>query len=416
MFPRCLTKPIDDLKACKPFVLVLIDGDDTKVRFAIFLGRSSQTLLISFQFLDKFVKNGVQGGQDAVRELRQAVFHHFKNKSDFQYDFDIVIRVYSNMEGLSNAYYQAKLLAEPAHFRPFVQGFNKSQELCDYLDAGNDKEGADTKIKGENRQHNIFMRLTESIATMELFFWNAHCKHIMLGGSGDNSYAGFLRKFTLTDQVCERITLLEALPFASGLEELASKFQVTSFRHVFRDTKLLTRRVSFQDQGNRPPKSPSVSYATTVSKAPAAIRAEANSVLPKSPSSPALESKPATAELQPRRIYLNSRGQRVDQPVRYNKILMNPLQARKLCNRHFLTRCNFVKCTHSHEGKLTDDQLETLKHIARQSPCYSIWCEDPDCVNGHRCIHDPKCDRGSNCRFPEEMHSVDNKVVRSIVV
>jgi len=31
----------------------------------------------------------------------------------------------------------------------FVRGFNKSHPLCDFVDAGNDKEAADSKIKGK---------------------------------------------------------------------------------------------------------------------------------------------------------------------------------------------------------------------------------------------------------------------------
>jgi len=67
---------------------------------------------------------------------------------DFSLDTRIVIRVFSNLAGLSKTYLDAKIVTESASLRQFVQGFNKEYALCEYVDAGDDKEAADTKIKG----------------------------------------------------------------------------------------------------------------------------------------------------------------------------------------------------------------------------------------------------------------------------
>lgn len=63
---------------------------------------------------------------------------------DFNYDHKIVIKVYANMRGLSKLYTQYGL-----DVSEFILGFNKSNPLCDFIDAGNHKESADKKIQGQ---------------------------------------------------------------------------------------------------------------------------------------------------------------------------------------------------------------------------------------------------------------------------
>lgn len=244
---------------------------------------------------------------------------------------------------------------------------------------------------------------------MSLFFNNTHCKHIMFAGSGDSSYAGFLRQYTLTTQVCSRIVLVESVPFASKFIELADKFEKTEFKVLFRDTKIDIRRPSFRDEGpGRPQRSPPPSYASTVKQVGQSQSEEDNFF--KDTTSPT-----ASERGERRKIFLNKDGHRVDRDVRPDKGLVTSLKPRKLCNRHFLTRCNYVSCMHSHEGTLTPAQTEALRYIARLSPCQTLHCDDPDCVAGHRCMAGSKCDRrGSNCWFSEEMHNVDTTIVRSI--
>lgn len=228
----------------------------------------------------------------------------------------------------------------------------------------------------------------------------------MFAGSGDNSYAGFLRQYTFTTQVCSRIVLVESVPFASKFGELAGKFERTEFKTLFRETKIDTRRASFREEvAGRPQRSPPPSYASTVKQA----GPEGDNYLKD------MTGSPASDRTDRRKIFLNKDGYRVDRDVRPDKGLVTSLKPRKLCNRHFLTRCNYVSCMHSHEGTLTAAQTEALRYIARLSPCSTLKCEDPDCVAGHRCMAGSKCDRrGSNCWFSEEMHNVDTAIVGSI--
>jgi hypothetical protein len=102
------------------------------------------------QFLDELVQRGISGGEDTAQKLREALSGYVKGLDGMSlHDAQIVIRIYANMEGLSKTYRDAKLLSSPSQLDLFVRGFNKSHPLCDFGDAGNDKEAADSKIKGE---------------------------------------------------------------------------------------------------------------------------------------------------------------------------------------------------------------------------------------------------------------------------
>lgn len=91
---------------------------------------------------------GTAGGEEAAKTLRQKVFDHLKYDNNFKLDHKITIRVYANLRGLSKTYVDKGILATVSGFADFVLGFNKAHPLCDFIDAGNHKEAADTKLKG----------------------------------------------------------------------------------------------------------------------------------------------------------------------------------------------------------------------------------------------------------------------------
>lgn len=123
-----LQKSID----CDLFMLVLIDGDHTL-------------------FGDEYVKDGLQGGERAARDLQRALFEYFKDKQYFKHDYRIVTRIYVNLAGLSKTYSDAKTVSDLTTFPCFVQGFNKTYDLAKIIDAGNAKQGSDRMIKGTSR-------------------------------------------------------------------------------------------------------------------------------------------------------------------------------------------------------------------------------------------------------------------------
>lgn len=58
------------------------------------------------------------------------------------------IRVYANKKGLASAYSHNKIIGNADDFDMFVRGFNMGHPMCDFVDAGDGKECADSKLKG----------------------------------------------------------------------------------------------------------------------------------------------------------------------------------------------------------------------------------------------------------------------------
>ena len=121
-----------------PFVLVLIDGD-------------------GLNFLDQMVREGAEGGEQASRSLRDALLDYLQHDPEIPAHTKLVIRVFANVSGLAMEYAKQGILSDPGIFFQFIKGFNGANALCDYVDAGSDKEAADTKIKGESMTayHNL---------------------------------------------------------------------------------------------------------------------------------------------------------------------------------------------------------------------------------------------------------------------
>lgn len=60
-----------------------------------------------------------------------------------------MVRIYSNILGLSKSLARLGLVGKEARsFSIFAGGFTAAQDLFDYVDAGDKKEGADYKIRG----------------------------------------------------------------------------------------------------------------------------------------------------------------------------------------------------------------------------------------------------------------------------
>lgn len=58
--------------------------------------------------------------------------------------------MYANVKGLSKKYKEANILPDTSDFYAFIRGFNMEDALCDFIDAGDGKECADFKLKGNN--------------------------------------------------------------------------------------------------------------------------------------------------------------------------------------------------------------------------------------------------------------------------
>ncbi|KAK3075327.1 hypothetical protein LTR53_001460 [Teratosphaeriaceae sp. CCFEE 6253] len=127
------------------------------------------------------------------------------------------------MTKLVGVYTTAGIVKDQRTMRDFFRGFNEVHLLVEVIDAGDDKEGADTKIKPDN---------------IMLFAQNEQCMHILLAGSADNGYTGFLRPFALSGTEERRLSLIETIPFPAAFKEVVNQFTVVKFPQIFRTNKI----------------------------------------------------------------------------------------------------------------------------------------------------------------------------------
>ncbi|KAL8870586.1 MAG: hypothetical protein Q9174_003406 [Haloplaca sp. 1 TL-2023] len=202
MFFERLQASQDEVKALRrasernAFVLVLIDGD-------------------CMNFLDDLMKKLEAGGEETAERLRTAIRKYIQEHlSDIRADAEPLVRIFANIRGLAKTLVDAKILDSPEDLGRFVCGFNKKFTSFDFIDAGNGKECSDAKLK----------------KSFELFIRNAHCKHIIFGGSADNGYARLLDSYTGDPSSSKMITMLEGPPFAHELAPIAEKFKQCEYR------------------------------------------------------------------------------------------------------------------------------------------------------------------------------------------
>ena len=181
-----------------PFVLVLIDGD-------------------GYIFDDDLVSSGAEGGQKAAHLLDQAVKDSLRNRGGLE-NCRIMVRIYANLSGLSKTLSKVKLAGpEKRSLAPFVANFNRSNELFDFVDAGELKENADYKIR----------------AMFRLFAENAQCKHIYFAGCHD---VGYISELTPYVNNRDRITLVRSTSFHPEFTKLGLRTE--NFSNIFRLTPL----------------------------------------------------------------------------------------------------------------------------------------------------------------------------------
>jgi hypothetical protein len=100
------------------------------------------------KFHERLIRAGGEGGVDAATLLHQKVKEYL---SYMQLDnCRIMVRVYANLHGLGKALNRAGNEVGPHGYAlgPFAANFTRSQDLFEFVDAGEKKEGADFKIKG----------------------------------------------------------------------------------------------------------------------------------------------------------------------------------------------------------------------------------------------------------------------------
>lgn len=102
------------------------------------------------QFKEHFIRAGSEGGISAAQALGDSVRELMHSTMGMQADrCRIMVRVYANMLGLSKALARLGLVGHEARsLSSFTSAFNRAQDLFDFVDAAERKEGSDFKIRG----------------------------------------------------------------------------------------------------------------------------------------------------------------------------------------------------------------------------------------------------------------------------
>ncbi|KAH7384175.1 hypothetical protein DE146DRAFT_217595 [Phaeosphaeria sp. MPI-PUGE-AT-0046c] len=424
-----------------PFIMVLIDGDGM-----IFNG--------------EYIQEGETGGRRAASQLHAEVQNYMQSQcEDVPLGARIVCRVYANVRGLGDVLVRNGTIEELSIFEDFVRGFSRGKTLFDFVDVGAGKDRADEKI----------------IESLKLFSQDYHCRRILFGCSHYNGYARSLEECSDRPEIVGKVVLLEGVPFEKEL--LALPYKAIKFPRLFRDSKIVLPGApgaytplaqssparNYTMLPGLPTRFPPPARPAVVIDSPLPTQAAlAASNIPRTPSSSTLASdqnttvKPATTpgtwaakaaaappppahratspEYKPMNrdevVSRNRNGQRVDPPTKdYDKAEVDRVKKMKLCNTHFLRKeCPYGdQCSHDHSARPTEDELKTLRLVARMAPCVNgSGCSDNRCIYGHRCPAPPhrtrhvkgtkSCIFEDQCKFPVELHDIDTTVVKTVVI
>lgn len=240
---------------------------------------------------------------------------------------------------------------------------------------------------------------------LELFWSLPQCKRIVLAGSGDRGYVGFLRQYTQSPAQCKRLALLQARPFHRDWNDIVSRVDVVEAPTLFRKDPL-SESSSAQAQ---PPSTPNSNAALTRSSAATSSTQSSSSCT--QPSKPPKSRDSTTIE-----VGYNAAGHRIDPNLRIDTRLRDRFMSmsKRHCFDHHLSHCSKPKskCAFTHGEPLTALSYDTLVFVARLHPCRSRSCSRPACYFGHHCPYGVRCNR--SCKFSEERHEGDMTVVRTM--
>ncbi|KAI9367661.1 hypothetical protein BJX61DRAFT_527369 [Aspergillus egyptiacus] len=390
-----------------PFVLVLVDGD-------------------AYLFKEYLVKAGQQGGSKAAQILSESLKDLAHERLGSQADqCRIMVRIYSNVLGLSKTLARTGLVGNEARsLSAFASSFTAAQDLFDYVDAGDKKEGADYKIREMFR----------------LFADNNQCKHIFFAGCHD---AGYLSLLTPYRGRTDRITLIKAASFHPEFENL--DFPVRELPAVFMSTQTSSNHVSPPSM-QQIPQAPKIcthyqkgicrygNQCTKIHIMPGQHLSRPVNDIPTGPmgsqiSSPvSSHSKDFRTPARDEGLYatslpymnvklldfipVNRDGERLDsyvpQPPKESwEAYQRRSKQRKPCNNYHLARdCENEDCEFDH-NPVDSNSLNVMKYILRQHVCpKGASCRSLKCYLGHHCQRGG-CKGIKPCKFNRRAHTLD---------
>ena len=248
----------------------------------------------------------------------------------------------------------------------------------------------------------------------------------MFGCSHDNGYARLLEDVS----GYSKVTLLEGVPFERELALLKPKFGHAKFDNLFRTSKINLHQPKFPQtpqtslsslpktmamaspmspQSQPQPQSNESSPNGTTNGVSIGYQPPSQQTVARPPSTPNNNAAPMLASWatkavsgppglpvplasppqtpKPAGIPRNKYGQRIDVLGKYDPTEFKRVQKLKMCNVHFLRQdCPYGNdCTHDHFYKPNQNEVETLRQVARSTPCkWGTGCDDEKCIYGHR--------------------------------
>ena len=191
---------------------------------------------------------------------------------------------------------------------------------------------------------------------------------------------------------------------------LKSKYSTTRFEGLFRTAKINAYPQQYyqpQQQTPLPPMNHTISSSTPPQQAQ--YQSPYQPVTSRTPPAPPtnttmnptanswasaanaarIASPPPTSQPTPITTVVprNRYGQRIDPPMKYDHSDVKRVKDIHMCNVHFLREdCPFGEdCTHDHTYKPNKNELQTLKYVARLTPCrFGSECDEVKCIYGHR--------------------------------
>ncbi|OJJ99112.1 hypothetical protein ASPACDRAFT_29631 [Aspergillus aculeatus ATCC 16872] len=390
-------------------------------------GRERYKRLARGQFKEHLIKAGSDGGITAARLMHDSIRDLLHDRLGSHADqCRIMVRIYANVLGLSKALARSGLVGNEARsLSPFVANLTSSQDLFDFVDAGDKKEAADYKIREMFR----------------MFADNNQCKHIFFAGCHD---AGYLNLLTPYRGRADRLTLLKAAGFHNQyntldlpLRELPEVFMSTPFAGVH--ARESPSQSQIQSQIILPSPSRPVCkhyqkgicrYGSTciklhiqpnqqISKVPD----DTTSIFDRENSSPSRTHEYYAANLPTTtdpfygtHVPINKTGERIDtycaapSPEARDQYSRRARVHRPCNNFHLAGHCDTIHCEFDH-GPIDINSRGVMAHILRQLPCGAgLTCRSMKCFLGHHCQKDG-C-RGTKCRFNRHAHMLDLHIAK----
>ena len=369
----------------------------------------------------------MEGGVEAANRLRDEVSDYLEQFSNAK-SWKIMVHLYVDTEGLLARCVSNDIPLSDSSVRDFMLGFTQAHPLFTIVDVGHDLEILSQKVECMFDSNDLSWPIVDTyceVAMFQLLANNAQCKHLIFGCCHNNVYAVALEKYACNPIMASNITLLKSYETNTTFQGLP--FASVEFPRVFRpkpykESDILAKDVDYIQEP--PPKPKSDHITKEAEKSSAKEIAPGNETVVKWP-------VPAPARPAPKapfgwatekNVLLNINDERVDQDLgevdyETSESMLDLIETQHFCSAYHLRNSCAASsvgkpCSFRHGPRLNDDQLRFLKRGPRRKPCdLGSRCRRYDCIYGHVCPNQPRCERGLNCPL-YKFHEVDKTAVR----